>query len=96
MLATLNTLNSDLIGTVTRQSVIAVLSSIKFTVCQVMLYPVKSTVELWIENKDTAGIFDGFLQAGASALEVFLCRQSAVAQRSPPSRRFGLGMHLVF
>ena len=44
-------------------------------ICLVILYPVKFTVKLWTANEDIAGSFDDFLQAGASALEVPLCRQ---------------------
>ena len=36
----------------------------------VILYPVKFTVELWIENEDMTSIFDDFLQAGVGALGV--------------------------
>ena len=36
----------------------------------VVLCPAKFTVELWIENKNMAGTFNDFLQAGASALEM--------------------------
>ena len=69
----LATLSGNPIGTLTRQSIIVVLSGKTFTVSPVVLYPVEFTVELWIENKDMAGIFDDFLQAGASVLEVFSC-----------------------
>ena len=73
MLATLNT-TVDPFGTLTRQSVIAVLTSKIFTASSAKLYLAKFAVELWMENEDMAGIFDDFLPAGTSALEV-LCRQ---------------------
>ena len=50
------------------QSIISVLSSEIPTVFPVIFYPVKFTVELWIENKDMASIFDDFLPAGTGAL----------------------------
>ena len=40
----------------------------------VILYPVEFTVELWIENKDVAGIFNNFLQSRAGALKIILRR----------------------
>ena len=75
-LATFNTPknDSDPIHTLTRQGIIAVFSRKIFTASPVILYLVKLTVELWMENEDVAGIFDDLLQAGARALEAPLCR----------------------
>ena len=74
MLTALKTLDNDPVGILTRQSITTVVASKIFTTSLVILYPVKFTVGLWIENKNMAGIFNDFLHVGASALEV-LCRQ---------------------
>lgn len=60
----LATFNGDPVGTPTWKSVITVLSNKILTV---------SPAKLWLENEDMASISDDFLQARASAPEVFLC-----------------------
>ena len=85
-LATFNTLTnaSDPIHTLTRQGIIAMLSSKLFTASPVILYPAKLTVEPWIENEDVPGTLDNLPQAGARALEVLLCQQKCSRTASAP------------
>lgn len=61
-----------------------------------MLYAVKFTLHLWIENEDTADIFDDFCKQEPVLLKSSCAEKRAVAQNSPPSRHLGLGMRLVF
>ena len=53
--------------------------------------PIKFTVGLWMESENVAGIFNDFLQAGASVLEILLCRQkcSYMAFASQQTLRVG-------
>ena len=58
------------------------LSSKILAASPVILYPVKFTMELWIEDEDMTGIFENFLHAGASTLEVFMsCRAQSFGRK---------------
>ena len=89
-------LDSDLVGILTRKSMVVVLASKIFTESPVIRYPVKFTVGLWMDNKNHGQHLQCFPASGSGALEAFLCRQGAVVLHSLPNRHFGLGIHLVF
>ena len=58
------------------------LSSKILAASPVLLYPVKFTMELWIEDEDMTGIVEYFLQTGASILEVFLsCKAQSLGRK---------------